>query len=73
MRSDVCSRCGEQLCSCALRSVDVSPKLHEQADTRDHRLEVEHKLLLKCNGAPAGCLAVAAPASQAQRSSLSCY
>lgn len=29
-------------------NVDVTPMLHEDADTREDRLEVEHKLLLKC-------------------------
>ena len=35
------------LCLC---SVDVSPRLHEDADTVSDRLEVEHKLLLRCEG-----------------------
>jgi hypothetical protein len=30
--------------------VDVSPRLHEDADTVSDRLEVEHKLLLRCEG-----------------------
>lgn len=35
-------------CCC---SIDVSPKLHENSDTRNDRLGVEHKLLLRCTGA----------------------
>ena len=30
--------------------MDVSPRLHEDADTVSDRLEVEHKLLLRCEG-----------------------
>ena len=32
----------------------MTPRLHEDADTRSDRLEVEHKLLLKCQGAVVG-------------------
>lgn len=35
-------------------SVDVSPALHEEADTVTDRLEVEHKLSLRCKGGPWG-------------------
>jgi hypothetical protein len=28
----------------------VSPRLHEEADIKSDRLEVEHKLSLKCTG-----------------------
>lgn len=33
-----------------VRSIDVTPKLHEDADTMTDRLGVEHKLMLRCSG-----------------------
>jgi hypothetical protein len=64
LRFEVAARRSDSACTCRgiyLRDpqeartpltfhVDVSPRLHEAADTRSDRLEVEHKLLLKCTG-----------------------